>query len=76
MRSSKAIRIDTNETTEVKANHDGIFTIPFLNPVNITSTVSAPGFATLKREDITLRTADKLNLPLKLQVGQMTQEVT
>ena len=31
---------------------------------------------TLKREDITLATADKLNLPLKLQIGQMAHEVT
>src|SRR6266404_1833552 len=72
----RATHIDTNQITEVKTNHEGIYTIPFLNPGIYNVEVSAPGFATLKQEDITLLTADKLNLPLKLQVGQMTQEVT
>jgi len=72
----KATRVDTNTTTEVKASANGIYTIPFLNPGTYTVEASAAGFTTLKRENITLLTADKLNLPLKLQLGQMTQEVT
>ena len=72
----KATRIDTNQTTEVKTSSDGIYSIPFLNPGVYNVEASAPGFATLKRENITLLTADKLNLPLKLSVGQMNQEVT
>jgi carboxypeptidase family protein/TonB-dependent receptor-like protein len=72
----KATRVDTNQSTEVKANAEGIYSIPFLNPGVYDIEVSAPGFASLKRENIVLATADKLNLPLKLAVGQMTQEVT
>jgi len=72
----KATRVDTNLTVETKTNANGFYTIPFLNPGIYTVEVSAAGFMTLKREDITLATADKLNLPLKLQIGQMAQEVT
>src|SRR5712692_10465829 len=72
----KATRIDTNQTTEVKTNANGIYTIPFLNPGTYNVEVSAPGFATLKRAGITLLTADKLNLSMKLEIGQITQEVT
>src|ERR1051326_658078 len=72
----KATRVDTNETTEAKTNANGIYTIPFLNPGTYNIEASAAGFATLKRENVPVLTADKLNLPLKLQVGQITQEVT
>src|ERR1700720_1193010 len=72
----KAIQVDTNEVTEAKTNAEGIYSIPFLNPGTYNVEASASGFATLKREKITVLTADKLNLPLKLQLGQMSQEVT
>src|SRR5216110_1958857 len=65
----KATRVDTNLTVETKTNANGFYTISFLNPGIYTVEVSAAGFMTLKREDITLATADKLNLPLKLQIG-------
>src|SRR5258708_1972740 len=72
----KATHVTTNESAEAKTNASGTYAITFLNPGTYNVEASAPGFATLKRENITLLTADKLNLPLKLQVGQMTQEVT
>jgi outer membrane receptor protein involved in Fe transport len=72
----KATRIDTNSITEVKTSANGIYTIPFLNPGSYDVEVSAPGFNMAKRENITVLTADKLNLPFKLEVGQMSQEVT
>src|SRR5437764_2988400 len=72
----KATRIDTNSITEVKTSANGLYTIPFLNPGEYNVEVSAPGFNMSKREKITVLTADKLNLPFKLEVGQMSQEVT
>ncbi len=72
----KATRVDTHVSTEVKASSNGVYSIPFLNPGTYDVEASAPGFAALKRENIVLLTADKLNLPLKLQVGQINQEVT
>lgn len=72
----KAIRIDTNEVKEARTNSDGRYTLPYLNPALYNIEVSASGFQTLKRESITLRVADKLDLPLQLTVGQVSETVT
>ncbi|MCI0388773.1 MAG: TonB-dependent receptor, partial [Acidobacteria bacterium] len=72
----RAIRSDTNEVKEVKTTSDGHYTIPYLNPGIYNIEVTASGFQTLKRETITLRVADKLNLPLQLTVGQVSEMVT
>src|SRR5262249_28269648 len=72
----RAIRGDTNETKEVKTTSEGRYTIPYLNPAIYNIEVTASGFQTLKRETITLRVADKLDLPLRLTVGQMSESVT
>ena len=72
----KAIEVETNFSKEVKATADGIYTIPYLDPGTYTLEASAPGFQVLRRTQITLRVGDKLNVPFKLTVGQITQEVT
>jgi hypothetical protein len=71
----KAIRGDTNETKEVKTTSEGRYTIPYLNPGIYSIEVTANGFQTLKRETITLRIADKLDLPLRLTVGAVSETV-
>lgn len=72
----KARRVGTNETIEVKTSASGFYSIPYLAPGTYNIEATAPGFNVLKREAITLQVADKLNLPLTLEVGQMTQQVT
>src|SRR5215510_2066094 len=72
----KAIRVDTNETKEVRTTSEGRYSIPYLNPSIYNIEVTANGFQTLKREGITLRVADKLDLPLQLTVGQVSETVT
>lgn len=72
----KAVRVDTNETKEVKTTSEGRYTIPYLNPAIYDIEVTANGFQTLKRETITLRVADKLDLPLQMTVGQVSDTVT
>lgn len=72
----KAVRVDTNQTTEVKTNEGGFFTIPYLNPAAYVVEVSAAGFKTFKRADVILMTADKRELKFVLQVGELTQEIT
>ncbi|HEY8458917.1 MAG TPA: TonB-dependent receptor [Blastocatellia bacterium] len=71
----KATRIDTNETKEVKTTSEGRYTIPYLTPGIYSIEVTASGFQTLKRENITLRIADKLDLPLQLTVGAVSETV-
>ncbi|MBO0862527.1 MAG: TonB-dependent receptor [Chloracidobacterium sp.] len=72
----KAIRGDTNETKEVRTTSEGRYTIPYLNPGIYNIEVTADGFQTLKRNAITLRVADKLDLPLQLNVGAVSDVVT
>src|SRR5258708_27540327 len=45
----KVTRADNNQSTEVRTNGDGVYSIPFLNPGIYSLEVSAPGFATLKQ---------------------------
>jgi hypothetical protein len=66
----------TGENKEVKSNGQGYYTLPYLNPGNYTIEVTAAGFEKLRQTEIAVRVADKLNIPLKLVVGQMNQEVT
>src|SRR3954471_15275101 len=72
----KAVNVNTNEAKEVKTSSEGAYTIPYLDPGVYNIEVSATGFQLLRRETITLEVAAKLNLPLQLTVGQMSQEVT
>ena len=59
------------KTKEVRTTSEGRYSIPYLNPAIYNIEVTANGFQTLKREGITLRIADKLDLPLQLTVGQV-----
>jgi Carboxypeptidase regulatory-like domain len=72
----KATQEGTNLSKETETNSEGIYTLPFLEPGTYTITVSASGFQTVKRTGIVLRVADKQNLPVTMEVGQVTQEVT
>jgi hypothetical protein len=72
----KAIRVDTNQVTEVQTTANGFYTIPYLNPGNYSLEVSAPGFKSLKQSNIVLQTADKREVKLTLEIGELSQEVT
>jgi hypothetical protein len=72
----RAINVDTKEAKEAKTTAEGSYTIPYLNPGVYDVEVSAAGFRLLRRQKIVLRVADKLNLPLKLQIGSVTESVT
>src|SRR5260370_23235450 len=72
----KPVNVATGGGSETKTNSEGFYTLPYLNPRTYNVEASASGFNTLKRDGIILRVADKQNLPVTLQVGQVTQEVT
>ena len=71
----KATNLDTGSVTEAKTNNSGSYTLPYLQPGNYNVEITAEGFQGVKRENIVLRVADKQNLPVVMQIGQMTQEV-
>lgn len=72
----RALRAGTNEITETITNDDGYYTLPYLIPGTYTIEASMPGFSLLRREAIVLQVADKLELPLELQVGQVSESIT
>jgi hypothetical protein len=72
----KVTNIETNTSKEVKTTSLGNYTIPYLDPGNYKLEVTAAGFQSLIRENIVLRVADKVNLPVQLAVGLATQSVT
>jgi hypothetical protein len=74
--SVKATKDDTNVSRETKTTADGVYAVIGLDPGRYTVTISANGFQTLRRTDIVLQVAQKLNLNAKLEVGAVSQEVT
>lgn len=72
----KAVNVGTNETVEAITNDEGYYTLPYLTPGTYNVEASLAGFAPLRREGIVLRVADKLNLPLKLKIGEISQAIT
>src|SRR5580698_662993 len=60
----KATNISNNETFEGKTTNDGLYTIPYLNPGVYTVEVTAKGFRSYRREDITLSVSEKLELAI------------
>ena len=72
----KAIQRSTNTVTEAKTNSEGYYTLGFLQPNTYDIEVIADGFNRLRREGIVLMVADKIDLPLTLEVGKVTESVT
>src|SRR5215475_806055 len=72
----KATQKATNQATEVVANKEGFYTIPYLPPSTYDIEVSARGFKTTRFAGVQLHTADKFELPVKLEVGGVNSEVT
>lgn len=74
--SVTATNVEGNVPVQVQSGADGHYTIPHLNPGIYNVDAKAPGFETLHRTGIVLRVADKVDLPIHLKMGQMTQQVT
>src|SRR5678816_3049400 len=72
----RAVQRSTNQATGATTNQDGYYVLPYLQPSNYDVEVSANGFHKMKKENVTLLVAQKLDLDFKLEVGQMNQEVT
>jgi hypothetical protein len=66
----------TNQSKEAKSNSEGVYTLPYLDPGVYTVEITATGFQTVRRQEITLAVSQVLNLPIQLAVGQATTEIT
>src|SRR5204862_6317626 len=72
----RAVQRDTNQATEAVTNREGFYALSYLAPSVYDLEVTAKGFKKLKRENVTLLVAQKLDLDLKLELGAVTSEIT
>ncbi len=70
----------TNQETGVKtpsvSNNSGDYTIPFLQPGKYSIAVTASGFSTYTRKDVTLQAGDRVAIDVPLAVGSESTQVT
>ena len=71
----RAVQRSTNQVIETKSNHQGYYTLTYLQPSTFDIEVTAAGFSKLRSENITLLVAEKLDLPFVLQVGSLIEKV-
>ena len=57
-------------------NESGIFVFPDLPIGSYTLKISAAGFKTQNRPDLTLLTGQVIDLPIAMAVGSQTQQIT
>ncbi|MCU1263643.1 MAG: hypothetical protein JWO80_6528, partial [Bryobacterales bacterium] len=71
-----ATQRSTNQVVSQTSNQEGFFALTYLLPSTYDVEVEAAGFKRLHRPDVTLMVAEKVELQLQLEVGEVSQEVT
>lgn len=71
-----ATKDDSNVSRTTVTNTEGMYTLVGLDPGRYTVTVTAGGFSMVRRSGIVLQVAERLNLPITLEVGQVSESVT
>ena len=71
----KAVNASTNAGANSATNESGVYEIPYLLPGVYRVTVESAGFKKAAREGIELRSADRLLLDFKLEVGDVAESV-
>src|SRR5215471_17958224 len=71
-----ATKDDTNVSRETVTNTEGIYTLVGLDPGRYTVIVAASGFTTVRRSGVVLQVAERLNLPITMEVGQVAESIT
>src|SRR5579863_5720081 len=66
--------LGTNRTIEMKSNEDGLFNLPALDPGTYKIDVKHANFRTSTRQ-VTLQTAQVLNLDFQLQPGAVSETI-
>jgi hypothetical protein len=72
----RAVQRSTNQATDATTNQDGFFALPYLQPSDYDVEVTATGFRKAVKENVTLLVAQKLDLDFRLEVGDMSQQIT
>ena len=72
----RATNAATNVTVSTKSNAEGNYEIPYLLPGTYKLAAEMTGFKTFAREGIDLRIGDRLAIPITLQVGDVSEQIT
>ena len=68
--------LDTSVKSATEANNEGNYVVPFLAPGNYRLRVEHPGFKSFERGPIELRVNDRVRVDVKLDVGEVSEQVT
>jgi hypothetical protein len=68
--------VETNVSTTVKTNRDGLYTIPSLHPGQYLVNVRKPGFKSVTVTQLTLNVQDNVVRNFALQLGSVSETVT
>ena len=72
----EATNIATNETATATTDASGSYSIPALRPGQYNVTVTATGFKSTRRENLTLEVGRVVGVDVNLEVGEVTESVT
>jgi hypothetical protein len=72
----RAVNIGTNISTTTQSNAEGNYELPFLIPGTYRLTAEQAGFKSFIRDGIEIRIADRLNIGIPMEVGQISEQVT
>jgi hypothetical protein len=72
----RAVQRSTNQATEATTDHEGYYTLPYLQPSDYDVDATANGFKKLRRAGVALMVAQKLDLNLQLELGALNSEIT
>ncbi len=72
----QAINLATNVATPGQSNAEGNFEIPYLLPGEYRITAEQPGFKSFRLDGIEVRIGERVSIPIRLEVGQVTEQVT
>jgi hypothetical protein len=65
----------TQGAKTVITDGEGRFNVPFLTPGKYAVKAELPGFQTVEQQDITIGLGQTINLPLKMEVGGLTENI-
>ena len=74
--SVKLTSTTQNTSAIVQSNQSGVYQFPFVQPGVYTLDVTATGFKTLTRTNLTLAVAQNLRLDLSLELGNVSDKIT
>lgn len=73
--SVRVLNSGTNTSVVVETNQDGNYTAPYLLPGIYRVSVEVPGFKSMVREGVELRTSERQTLDFSLEIGATTESV-